>query len=125
MVFKCIGSLKELLYQEILPVVTKKIKQGETVPVRIRKEPDNPVDSRAIAFECRLNDQWERIGYVVREALNAVHEATNQQKIQQIRFEWVKYIVYFSNREWYAGIVISKRGDWPQSVMNCRAKTFV
>lgn len=56
-VFKCIGSLKELRYQEILPVVAKKIKQGETVPVRIQKEPDNPVDSRAIAFECRLNDR--------------------------------------------------------------------
>jgi hypothetical protein len=34
-----------------------------------------PVDSYAIAFGCRLNDQLERMGYVVREALNAVHAA--------------------------------------------------
>lgn len=74
-VFKCIGAQKEIHYQEILALVAKKIKQGETVPVRVQKEPSNPVDSRAIAFECKVNDKWERIGYVVHEALDAVHEA--------------------------------------------------
>ena len=66
-VFKCIEAHKEFHYQEILALVVKKIKQGEPVPVtcRVQKEPSNPVDSRAIAFECRVNDQCERIGYVL------------------------------------------------------------
>ncbi len=38
-------------------------------------EPTNPVDAHAIAFECKLNDKWQKIGYVVREALDAVHDA--------------------------------------------------
>jgi len=68
--FKCIGAQKEFHYQEILALVVKTIKQGETVPVtcRVQKEPSNPVDSHAVAFECRVNDQWERIGYVLHEA---------------------------------------------------------
>ena len=34
--FKCIGAQKEFHYQEILALVVKKIKQGETVPVTCR-----------------------------------------------------------------------------------------
>ena len=124
-VFKCIGCLKEYRYQEILAIVAKKIRQGETVPVKLQKEPDNPVDSRAVAFMCKLNDEYERIGYVVREALDSVHEAMDGNKILQLRFDWVKYIVHCREHGWYAGIVISRRGDWPQSVMQSRAKTFV
>jgi len=40
-VSKCIGAHKEFHYQEILALVVKKIKQGETVPVtcRVQREP--------------------------------------------------------------------------------------
>jgi len=37
--------------------------------VEFKENPlSNPVDSHAIAFECRVNDQWERIGYVLHVA---------------------------------------------------------
>lgn len=123
-VFKCIGAHKEFHYQELLALAAKKIRDGEIVPVRLREEPNNPKDSRAIAFQCKVRDEWERIGYVVHEALDAVHEALREKKILQVRFDWVKYVVHFRERGWYAGIIINKNGDWPQSVLQCRAKTF-
>ena len=48
----------------------------------------------------------EDIGCAVREALNAVREAIDCKNILQVRFEWVKYIVYCSNHGWYAGFII-------------------
>ena len=46
----------------------------------LRKEPKNPKDSRAIAFDCKLKNDWELIGYVAKEALNSVHEAIDSKK---------------------------------------------
>lgn len=93
-VFKCIGSMKEFRYQELLALASKKLKEGGTVPVKLQKEPTNPADSRAIAFMCQVDEQWERIWYVFREALDAVHDAMDHNTIVRIHFEWVKYIVY-------------------------------
>ena len=67
-IFKCIGSLKEHRYQELLALAKKKINEGVTVQVSIKKELDNPVDSKAIAFACDVSGTWERIGYVVQES---------------------------------------------------------
>ena len=41
----------------------------------IHHEPDNPMDSKAIALECQIENQWKVIGYVAREALDATHRA--------------------------------------------------
>ena len=46
------------------------------------------------------------------------------KKILQVKFPWVKYIVYFKDHGWYAGIPISKQGDWPRCVELSCAKTF-
>ena len=51
-IFKCMGTVKESKYQEILAAVSLKIRNGETVPVRLWLEPNNPKDSNAIAFDC-------------------------------------------------------------------------
>lgn len=124
-IFKCIGALKEHRYQETLALVAKKLKDKKDVPVQLKKEPQNPFDAQAIAFECKVDSTWERIGYVVREALGSVHEAIDKRDIMNIRFDWVKYIVQFQNRGYYAGIKITRRGEWPQHVMQCRSKSFL
>lgn len=56
-------------------------------------------------------DQLERIGYVAHEALalHAVYDAMDHNRILAVHFDWEKYIVYFRDRGWYAGI--RKRGD--------------
>ena len=48
--FKVIGCKKEQIYQD-----------GHDVPVRLTPEPENPFDSRAIAFMCFMDGQWYRL----------------------------------------------------------------
>ncbi len=43
----CIGSTKELCYQEWLATASQLINKGEVVLVKIKPELDNPVDSKA------------------------------------------------------------------------------
>ena len=98
------------------------MEEGRTVPVRLKKELQNPVDARAIAFQCKVKDKWERIGYIVWEVLEAVHDAMDNQKIVSVDFDWVKYILHF-NRGWYSGIIVTKQGQWPPNVLQYRAKS--
>ena len=61
-VFKCIGTTKELCYQERLAKASQLIYNGEAEP-----EPDNAVDSKAIIFQCKLDGAWVTIGYVCKK----------------------------------------------------------
>ena len=54
LVFKCIGVTKDLHIQEVLSLVSKELKQGRCVNVKLVKEPTNPVDSLAVVFMCTL-----------------------------------------------------------------------
>lgn len=84
--------------------------KGDIVPVNIYPEPNNCYDSKAIAFKCWLEDDWHRIGYIVKEALDAVHEARDNDEIMNVSFKWARY---------YAGINITKCGQWPTAVCAC------
>ena len=90
--FKCIGTNKEESYQEALAKSNRRLRNGENVPVRLTPEPSNPVNSKAIAFECEIDGHWERIRYVVNEVLEEAHTAINNDKIEGIRFKWTKFI---------------------------------
>lgn len=79
-IFNCIGNLKEARYQEVLALANKKRNDSFRVPVKIVKELNNPVDARAIAFMCHVDQEWERIGYVVQEVLDDVHTAIDEKK---------------------------------------------
>ena len=56
-----------------------------------------------------------------REALDAVHEARDNDEIINVFFKWAKYLVNWtrSGPEYYAGINITKRGQWPTAVCAC------
>ena len=85
--------------------------QGTSVPVKLVPEPDNKYDSKAIAFHCELDGKWYLIGYIVREALDAVHKAI-KKTIHFVKFAWVKYRVVWmrSGSGFYAGIDIAENG---------------
>ena len=118
-VFKCIGSQKDLRSQEVLRTVSQKLEMGETVKVKLEPEPENHWDARAIAFLCELDSKWHRIGYVVKECVDAVHNALSMGQIVSTEFDWVKYIVHWSKSGpgWYAGVKVTKRGVWPNSAV--------
>ena len=119
--FKCIGATHDSQAQHILQQVSKALDEGKVVPVNIFPEPDNQFDCKAIAFKCKVAGNWHRIGYVVNEALDYVHEAILNQKIKEVSFAWVKYLVVWmrSGPGFYAGINISLQGQWPVDVSRC------
>ena len=120
-VFKCVGVTKELHSQEVLAEAAQKLKKQEHVEVRLRTEPTNPKDSRAIAFDCRLTNDWELIGYVVREALDSLHQALQTDSITSVQFAWIRFITHWSRSGpgWYCGIKITRKGEWPKEVVRC------
>lgn len=125
-VFKCIGASKDSTSQQALCRVARELDHGNQVEVRLQPEENNPVNSRALAFMCCLQGKWIRIGYVVEEALEAVHDALSKSEIISLEFNWVKYIIHWSRSGpgWYAGINITKMGNWPPCVVNARSVRY-
>ena len=99
---------------------------GKTVSVELKPEPNNPHDSNAVAFICQPDEgaEWKRIGYVVREAAVEVLSAINTKRILNVKFAWIKFLPYFKNRGWYAGIKITRNGEWSQQVVRSRATDY-
>jgi len=125
-VFKCIGYNKESRYQELLALAQRKrAKDNATIPVKLQPEPSNTMDSKAIAFMCKADTNWERIDYVVHAALDDVHEAINNNKILDVTFQWIKFIVYFRTPGWYDGITITRSGDWSNAVLKSSASNYL
>lgn len=123
-VFKCIGATKEMRYQELLALASRRMRNGELVPVKLQKEPGNPFDSNAVAFMCQADTDWERIGYVVSEALPDVNNAMDNDKIIKVYFDWIKYVVYFKYPGWYAGITVTRNGNWSNIVTQSCARKY-
>ena len=112
-------------------------------------EPNNPIDVKFFAFQCKIeNNEWHRIGFIVRESLDAVHTAIEEQTINEdgeinvllellkpedlkdfsetvllvsIKLAWAKYIVKWtqSRPAFFAGINITIKGQWPVEVCHC------
>ena len=113
-VFKCIGAVRDSDSQTTLRAARDRLADRYTVPVRMRQEPTNIMDSRAVVFERELNGKWNKVGYVVSDILEEVHAAINANKILDTRFKWMKYITtwtrsgpgYFAGmcyKEWTVG----------------------
>ena len=90
----------------------------------MKKEPNNPYDCNAIAFMYQAEKDWKRIGYVVSEALKDTNEAISSSKILRKYFSWSKYIVYYKQPVWYAGITITRNGSWSRNVMRSCANNY-
>ena len=99
--------------QSILKIVIAQLYKGQEVPVNIYPEPLNQFDAKAIAFKCWVNNDWHRIGYIVREALDNVHDAQRNGKILEVKFKWAEYLVkwLWSGPGYYAGINITRVGQ--------------
>ena len=73
---------------------------------------------------CQDNLGWQRIGYVVREVTDEVHQVINNGKILDVSFDLIKYRVHFSTPGWYAGTRITLNGEWSLNVQRSRATTY-
>ena len=101
------------------------LRAKKSVRVGLFPEPTNPVDAKAIAIKCQLDgNDWHRIGYIVREALDEVHAALQQNAITSVSFGWVKSRIDFhrSGPGFYAAIAITRKGSWSAVVCNSASK---
>ena len=112
--FKCMGTVKDPNHQKVLSKAAALLKNGNEPPVRLRPEPENSFDANAIAFDCLIDNDWRRIGYVVQDVLLDVHDALSKKEIISIKLAWVKFLLCWrrSGPGYYAGINISKQGSW-------------
>ena len=112
--FKCIGTTKSGEYQNILSKAKKELSLNQPVPVRLMLEPNNPMDNKAIAFECYMQGKWMRVGYVIRELTEEVHDALSKNEIVNVGFQWIHYMFkgFASGPGFYAGIQVTRNGKW-------------
>ena len=91
-------------------MANKLLQTGKEVKVDLFSEPANPVDTKAVAFKCFLDDQWwHRIGYIVREALDDVHDALLSKRIKTSNLDGLNS---------YAAVDITRKGQWSSTVCN-------
>lgn len=119
--FKVIGNLKEAQYQTALKIVSDLLHKNVDVPVKLVPEPNNPYDKAAVAFVCTIEGTQHQIGYVVRECLDSVHDALNNNLVKSTKFSWCKYRTFNGHLGFYAAINITKLGKWPDVVHKSRS----
>lgn len=119
--FKCIGCTKEQSYQETLAAIAQIQNRGEVVTCKIVPEPNNPVNAKAIAIKCKVDEIWCTVGYIVREALKEVHEALQKNEIIGVSINWVKFVIYWKKPGWYAGVSIKRVGEWSHTVLSAQS----
>ncbi len=100
-------SNKEHKYQQVLAEINLKTKNKSIINTRITPEPQNCFDSRAIAVEVET-DKWERIGYLITDVLEFVHEALAKKKLVSVEMCWVKFITHALESLW-SGMVLWNR----------------
>ena len=67
-----------------------------------------------IAFVCELDRKELRIGYIVSEVLDEVHDAYRAGNIVSVKLAWVRYITEWtrSGPGFFAGVDLKKKGRW-------------
>ena len=115
--FKCVGSIHDVCRQVVLSRISKILCDGGIFDARIHPEPENQY--RAITFQCHIEQEWQTIGYIVRECLDHVHEALQKKGILSVKLAWAKYLVCWSRSGpgFYAAINISLNGEWHRDVI--------
>ena len=97
---------------------------GVVVPVNIKPEPTNQYDAKAIAFMALVDEKWQHIGYIVKEALDDAHNAIADGRIIKTEFSWVKFLLSFpgSGPGYYAGIKVTRLGTWSRAVVSSASR---
>ena len=117
---KCIGVTQNKSYQQALEAAYKQLQKGIDTDVQLVPEPNNPYDSKAISFQCHVNQSWKTFGYIARELCDCIHDAIAQNCIVEVKFFWVKYkVLHTTGPGYYAAVNITRRGEWPPIARKC------
>ena len=81
--------------------------------MKLVPEPTNPFNSRAISFQCHIDNSWKTIGYVAKEVCDSVHAALESNSVVSIKFAWAKYkILRTTGLGFYTAIDVTRKGMW-------------
>jgi hypothetical protein len=94
--FKCIGAAHEKNYQHHLEkAYLTHHEQDKPVNVRIRAEPLNPRDPRAIAIDLDYGTGWTNVGYIASELRKYLQPIIAAGNILDVYVQHIKYRVDF------------------------------
>ena len=88
-----------------------------TVEIELRAlpEPDNVRDKNALIIQAKVNDQWDRIGYIPKEQVRKCTVAIRNNEVKIIKFKNIKCRVLMSDaatRVYAASVLVTKTGKW-------------
>ena len=89
----------------------------EEIELRVLPESDNVRDKNALIIQAKVNDKWDRIGYVPKEQVRKFTVAirNNEVKIFIIKFKNIECRVLMSDaatRVYAASILVTKTEKW-------------
>ena len=86
-----------------------------TVELRVRPELENTRDCNALIIQAKVDEQWDRIGYIPKEKVPKFTAAIRQNELKEIRFKNIRcQYVMRDNPTWtfMASVLVVKSGKW-------------
>ena len=113
--FRINGCYKSKQRQQALKRAHHELNAGKLVRVRVNKEPDNPKDKNAIAFEVQFEGscEWNLVGYVPLAKIPKVRCAMDGNEISNMTLLTPTF--FYQNvpaPAWYSKVILTKSGAW-------------
>jgi hypothetical protein len=117
--FKCIGAARERHRQEELERAYHILHiQNRDVQVKLRPEPNNERDSKAIGIDMDYGSGWIHVGYIASELTMYIHPLLLTGDIVNMSVEHIRFQVYFLKIGFYPKILITRNGAWDPFVIH-------
>ena len=86
-----------------------------TVELRVCPELENTRDCNALIIQAKVDEQWDRIGYIPKEKVPKFTAAIRQNELKEIRFKNIRcqYVMCeYPTWTFMASVLVVKSGKW-------------
>ena len=87
------------------------------IVARIRQEPDNEKDAKAIVIEVNYGEGYKTIGSIPRELTEFLHPLIVLNKIVDVRLKHITFRTVYKRVGLYAAIIIERKGPFGKEVV--------
>ena len=94
------------------------------VTARVRPEPENGKDEKAIIIDINYGGGYKPVGYIAKELAKFLHLLIALKKIDitDVGIKYIKFRTAFTNISYYIMIIITRKGPWVTKVIAASAK---
>ena len=121
-----LGSAHHSEMQTHVESAKKELEQNplirKDVTARIRPEPENEKDEKAIIVEINYGGGYKPVGYIAKELTKFLHPLKALKKITDVGIKHIKFRTAFRNIGYYITIIITRKGPWGTKVIAASAK---